>query len=253
MAVIITPEELYYGSPTTLTYGGVDIGGTTEPPTVNIEITEAHPDFQNAAGPVVGTSIITDVMASVELTVNQLTAEKLAWALPGATSAGGTGTLTTGGGSTTLTADVAAGATVIPVAATTNLLVGDKVRIGDAGEYEFRTISVITGLNLTLSTALGRGHDTGDAVVETDDLGGGTTITWTAGRVPTSAYKTLVLIGSGLDGRTMTTTLTNAYSSENISIPFGKGEFGGLTMRFVAYYDASTPLVVPFSIAFATA
>jgi hypothetical protein len=252
MAVIITPEELYYGSPTTLTYGGVDIGGTTEPPTVSIEITEAHPDFQNAAGPVVGTSVITDVVAAVELTVNQLTAEKLAWALPGATSAGGTGAITGGGGDTTLTADVSAGDTIIPVAATTGLIVGDNIRIGDEGEYEFREITAINSLNLTVAS-LGRSHDTGDQVVETDDLGGGTTITWTAGRVPTSAYKELVLVGQGLDGRTMTTTLSNAYSSENISIPFGKGEFGGLTMRFVAYYNASTPLVVPFSIAFAEA
>lgn len=253
MPVTITPEELYYGSPTTLTYGGVDIGGTTEPPTVNIEITEATPDFQNAAGPIVGTSVVTDVVASVELTVNQLTAEKLTWALPGSTSTGGTGTITGGGANTTLTADVAAGATVIPVAATTNLAVNDKVRIGDAGEYEFRTVTAINALNVTVTPALGRDHDTGDQVVETDDLGGGTTITWTAGRVPTSAYKTLILVGQGLDGRTMTTTLNNAYSAESISIPFGKGEFGGLTMRFVAYYNAATPLVVPFSIAFATA
>lgn len=253
MAVTITPEELYYGSPTTLTYGGVDVGGTTEPPTVNIEITEATPDFQNAAGPIVGTSVITDVVASVSLTVNQLTAEKLAWALPGATSTTAGGAVTGGGLSTTLTADVAAGDTVIPVAATTGLIVGDNVRIGDAGEYEYRDVTAINALNVTVSPALARAHDTGDAVVETDDLGGGTTITWTAGRVPTSAYKSLVLVGQGLDGRTMTTTLNNAYSSESISIPFGKGEFGGLTMNFVAHYDAASPLVVPFSIAFATA
>ena len=248
MPVTITPEELYYGSPTTLTYGGTDVGGTTEPPTINIEITESKPEFQNAAGPVVGTAVISSVMVSANITVNQMTAEKLLWALPGAASAGGTGTVTSGGASTTLTADVAAGATVIPVAATTNLAVNDKVRIGDAGEYEFRTVSAINALNVTITPALARPHDTGDAVVETDDLGGGTTITWTPGRVPTTAYKELVLVGQGLDGRTMTTTLQNAYSAENISLPFGKGEFRGLSLRFVAHYSSSTPLVVPFSI-----
>jgi len=250
MAVTITPEELYYGSPTTLTYGGVDVGGTTEPPTVNIEITQITPDFQNAAGPIVGTAVITDVVASVELMVNQLTAEKLTWALPGSSSVAGGGAITGGGGNTTLTADVAAGATVIAVASTTGLVAPNIVRIGDTGEYEYRTIASIAALNITLTTALSRPHDVGDQVVETDDLGGGTTITWTAGRVPTSAYKSLVLVGSGLDGRTMTTTLNNAYSSENISLPFGKSEFGGLTMRFVAHYSSTTPLVVPFSIAF---
>jgi hypothetical protein len=150
MAVTITPEELYFGSPTTLTYGGVDIGGTTEPPTLHIEITENHPDFQNAAGPIVGTSVITDI---------------LVWALPGATEVGGV-------------------------------------------------------------------------------------ITWEAGRVPSSAYKDLVLVGQGLDGRTMTVTLENAFSSENLSIPFSKTDWGGLNMNFVGYYDSTTPLEAPFSVQF---
>lgn len=165
MPMTITPEELYYGSPTTLTYGGVDVGGTTEPPTIEFEITEAHPNFQNSAGPVIGTSVITDVMVSVSLLVNQLTAAKLAWALPGAVEAGGV-------------------------------------------------------------------------------------VTWTVGRVPSSAYKDLVLVGQGLDGRTMTFTLLNAYSSENLSIPFGKGEFGGLSMKFVGYYDEDDAYEVPFTVAF---
>ena len=165
MAVTITPEELYFGSPTTLTYGGVDVGGTTEPPTLQIEITENHPDFQNAAGPIVGTSVITDIVVSVSLMVNQMTAAKLAWALPGATEVGGT-------------------------------------------------------------------------------------VTWDAGRVPSSAYKDLVLVGQGLDGRTMTVTIENAFSSENLSIPFSKTSWNGLSMNFMGYYESTTPQEAPFSIAF---
>ena len=165
MATTITPEQLYYGSPTTLTYGGVDVGGTTEPPTVNIDITEFHPDFQNAAGPVEGTAIITDVVVRCELMVNQMTAAKLAWALPGAT--------------------------------------------------------------------------------ETDGV-----ITWSAGRVPSTAYKDLVLVGQGLDGRTMTVTLENAFSSENLSIEYGKGSVSGLSMNFVAFYDPTMPQEVPFTVTF---
>ena len=166
MAITITPEELYFGSPTTLTYGGVDVGGTTEPPTVNIEITKLEPDFQNAAGPVEGTSVITNVLVTCQLMVNQITAAKLAWALPGATEVGGT-------------------------------------------------------------------------------------VTWEAGRVPSSAYKDLVMVGQGLDGRTLTVTLENAFSAESISLPFGKDDFTGMSMNFVAYYDPTTPMEVPFSIAFA--
>lgn len=168
MAITITPEELYYGSPVTLTYGGVDVGGTTEPPTIHIDITEFHPDFQNAAGPVQGTAIITDVLVRCELMVNQMTAAKLAWALPGAEETGGV-------------------------------------------------------------------------------------ITWTTGRVPTSAYQDLVLVGQGLDGRTMTVTIENAFSSENISIQLGKGSVSGLSMNFIGYYDPTSPYEVPFTVEFAAA
>ena len=166
MAVTITPEELYFGSPTTLTYGGTDVGGTTEPPRIFIEITKLEPDFQNAAGPVKNTSVITNVLVRCELMVNQLTAAKLAWALPGASESGGT-------------------------------------------------------------------------------------ITWTAGRVPSTAYKDLVLVGQGLDGRTMTVTIEDAYSAENIELPFGKEEFTGMAMNFIGYYDPTTPMDVPLSVTFA--
>ena len=166
MAVTITPEELYFGSPTTLTYGGVDVGGTTEPPRIIIEITKHEPDFQQAAGPVADTAVISDIIVRCELMVNQMTAAKLAWALPGAEEAGGT-------------------------------------------------------------------------------------ITWTAGRVPSSAYKDLVLVGQGLDGRTLTATIENAYSAENIELPFGKDDFTGMSMNFIGYYDPTTPMEVPFSIALA--
>lgn len=96
MAVTITPEELYFGAPTTLTYGGVDVGGTTEPPRIIIEPTIQRPDFQNAAGPVVGTSVVSEVSVRAEITVNQLTAAKLMWAMPGAEQSGDTITWTAG-------------------------------------------------------------------------------------------------------------------------------------------------------------
>ena len=165
MATTITPEELYYGSPVTLTYGGVDVGGTIEPPTIFFDVTKVTPDFQQAAGPVADTAIISDIIVRCELMVNQMTAAKLAWALPGAEEVAGV-------------------------------------------------------------------------------------ITWEAGRVPSAAYKDLVLVGEGLDGRTMTVTIENALSADNLSIPFGKGEFGGLQMNFIGHYDAATPREVPVTIEF---
>lgn len=253
MATTITPEELYYGSPVTLTYGGVDVGGTTEAPTVNIDITEASPDFQNAAGPIVGTSVITDVMVSASLTVNQMTAQKLAWALPGSSSVTTSIAVVGGGGATTLTAPANVGDTTINVASATGLANNDYIRIGAAGPTaSYRQITNVAGLVLTLDRALSFAHANATSVTEVEGTGE-STITWVAGRVPSASYQPLVLVGQGLDGRTMTTTITNARSAENLSIPFGKGEFGGLSMRFIGHYASTTPTTVPFSIVFGPA
>lgn len=166
MAVTITPEELYFGAPTTLTYGGVDVGGTTEAPRVFIEPEYLTPDFQNAGGPVEGTKVVTGCSVRAEIMVNQLVAAKLIWALPGAANNAGT-------------------------------------------------------------------------------------ITWTIGRVPSSAYLDLVLVGPGLDGRTLTVTVENACPESSIELPFGKDDFTGMALSFIGHYDKTAPLDVPFSLAFA--
>ena len=165
MSVTITPEEVYFGAPTTLTYGGVDVGATLTPPVIHFDITKYDFSPQNAAGPIKGGSVITDVLVRVELTVNQVTGAKLAWALPGASEVAGV-------------------------------------------------------------------------------------VTWTTGRVPSAAYKDLVLVGPGLDGRTMTVTLEDAFSAENLSIELGKANPAGLSMNFMGYYDPTTPYDVPITIEF---
>ena len=166
MAVTITPEELYFGAPTTLTFGGTDVGGTTEPPRVIIEPTYLTPDFQNAGGPIEGTKVVTGCAVRAEIMVNQFVAAKIGWALPGSEEAGGV-------------------------------------------------------------------------------------ITWTIGRVPSDSYKDLVLVGPGLDGRTMTVTIENACPESSIEIPFGKEEFTGMSMTFIGHYLSTAPMEAPFSIAFA--
>ena len=166
MAVTITPEELYFGAPTTLTFGGVDVGGTTEPPRIIIEPTYLTPDFQNAAGPIVDTKVVVGCAVRAEIMVNQFVAAKIGWALPGSEEAGGT-------------------------------------------------------------------------------------ITWTVGRVPSAAYKDLVLVGPGLDGRTMTVTIENACPESSVEIPFGKEEFTGMNLTFIGHYEADAPMTAPFSITLA--
>jgi hypothetical protein len=134
MTSVITPEELYFGAPASLTFGGVECGGTVDAPKVMFDVTTYKPDFKNAKGPIKGTAIVTKVIPSCEFTVNQITAQKLAWAMPGSAS---TTSQSVGqvlaGLDTTLAADPALAATNIKVASVTTVAVGAFVRIGAAG------------------------------------------------------------------------------------------------------------------------
>lgn len=163
MTITIAPEELFFGGPTSITYGGTEVGATITPPKVTITPTLYKPDFQNAIGPVTGAVFVTAVEAKCELTVNQFTAEKLAWALPGAT------------------------------------VVGD-------------------------------------------------TLSWTPGRVASGAFKDLVLIGAGLDGRTIVFTLQNALPEGSLEVSFSKSEISGMNLTFIGYVEETAPLTAPFTI-----
>jgi hypothetical protein len=163
MPTTISPEELFFGAPVSLTYGGTEVGGTVDAPKVQITTTIYTPEFQNAKGPIEGTDIVTKVIVAAEFTVNQFTAEKLAWAMPGSTT-------------------------------------------------------------------------TGD------------TTTWEPGRIPTSAYKTLVLQGEGLDGRAMILSIYNAINVSPLEIDFSNQAIAGLKMRFEGRYDATTPTIAPFAL-----
>jgi len=328
MATTITPEELFFGAPASLTVGGVETGATVDAPKVSIEITEYTPDFQGARGPVKGTKFITKVLLKVALRINEFSATKLGWALPGSVAASGAGALTTAGHSQDLAADTAVGATVVkfpgvtlanPSAAADDIIdtvaahgftvnqrvrfesktggtgitvgtdyfviaanlaattlqvsltlggaavdfstditagvlipaytAGEFVRVGDSGEYEIREIATVGtsgagGTGLTLDSALVLGHDTGDGLAQVDDAGQ-TTITWTPGRVPSGAYKDVILTGIGLDGRSLVVELDDAVSTINAEMEFGDTAIAGLPVEFVAQYDGSAPTVLP--------
>lgn len=86
---VIAPEELLFGTPTSIKYGGVEVGATIDPPTWTVTPQLYKPDFQNAVGPVTGAVFITGAEVKCDLTVNEFTAAKLAWAMPGAVETGG--------------------------------------------------------------------------------------------------------------------------------------------------------------------
>lgn len=163
MATVILPEELVFGAPTSLTYGGTEVGGTIDAPKIQITTTVYTPEFQNAKGPIKGTDIVTKVVVAAEFTVNQFTAEKLAWAMPGA-------------------------------------------------------------------------ETTGD------------TTTWEPGRIPSSAYKDLTLVGEGLDGRQIVFTIYDAINVSPLELDFGNQSIAGLKMRFEGRYGSTTPNVAPFAL-----
>lgn len=333
MSTVIVPEAMYFGAPTSLTIGGVEVGATLEAPKLAFDIDAYTPEFKNAKGPVKGTTIIRRVIPRLEILVNELTAVKMAWAMPGVTSSVGTGGTTASGHDEVLAADAAAGATVIkfpgvalanPSAAVDDIIdtqaahgfvagqrvmfesitggaglaaltpyyviaanlaattlkvsltaggaaidfttditagvlipaytAGEYLKIGDAGETEIRSIAVggvgtsgSGGTGLTLNAALSMAHDAGDAILQVVDAGT-TLLTWTPGRVPTSAYKDVVAVGPGLDGRIMTVTIFDALSTEPIEMDLDDEEMTGLALSMIGQYDQATPTVVPFSV-----
>ena len=113
MTTTIDSTALFFGAPASLTVGGVENGATITAPKATVEATLYAPDFQGAVGPISGAVFVTKIKAAVEFDVNELTAAKIARAVPGSTSVVGTGATSVNGHSQTLAADSAAGATVI--------------------------------------------------------------------------------------------------------------------------------------------
>lgn len=134
MTTIVDPDAIFSGAPVSLTYGGVECGSTTSAPKLNLDVESGAPAFTNAGGPVRNTRGIRKIIPSVELQVNEITAQKLGWAMPGATvvSSQSVG-VTRAGLDTTLGADPALGATLIRLASVTTVAAGDFIRIGAAG------------------------------------------------------------------------------------------------------------------------
>lgn len=169
MATTVDPNAIWSGAPVSLTYGGVECGATTGVPKLDLAVTEGAPEFTNAGGPVEGTRGIRKIIPSVEIVVNEITAQKFAWAMPGATA---TSSASVGqvkaGLDTTLAADPALGATNLKVTSVTTVVVGDFVRVGAAGVAATEANSEIVEV-LTVGTAGGAG--TGLDVQ--NDAGGG--------------------------------------------------------------------------------
>lgn len=137
MTTTIDADAIFSGAPVSIRFGGVEVGSTTSAPKLALEVESGAPAFKNAGGPVKGTRGIRRIVPSVELTINEITAQKLAWAMPGATA---TSTASVGqtrsGLSTTLGADPALAATLIRLTSVTTVNTGEFIRIGPATPTE---------------------------------------------------------------------------------------------------------------------
>jgi hypothetical protein len=164
MATTIDASAIFSGAPVSLTYDGVECGATISAPKFGIEVESGAPVFTNAGGPVKGTAINRKAVPSVEFEVNEITAQKLAWALPGCTA---TSSASVGqpraGLTTTLAADPALGATIISLTSVTTVNVNDFIRIGTTLTEAACEVVKVT----TVGTAGG-----GNTVVE-NSAGGG--------------------------------------------------------------------------------
>lgn len=151
---------------------------------------------------------------------------------------------------TTLALDAPAGATNIRLAAVAGLVVGSIVRFGDFGGYETRTLTAVGtagagGTGVSFLAPLSRAHDAGDWAVEVTALGQ-VTVQPVAGRIPSAAYRDVILRGVGLDGLPLVVELDNALSLVNQDIPFSDDDWSGFPVELEAYYDMAAPTVVPF-------
>jgi hypothetical protein len=248
MATTIDSTALFFGAPASLAVGGVEVGATTTPPKATIEATQYAPEFQGAGGPVSGAVFNTKIKAVIEFDVNEITGAKLAWNMPGSTSVVGSAAVTAGGLSTTVDVDTAAGATVIPITSTTALAAGHWLKIGDPGNTEVRQVlSVAAAVSATLTQAMSRAHHATEPAVQVDDAGT-TVTTWRTGRVASDEFQSVVLDGTGVDGRHLKITVTNALSDGKLNIEMSDSAVAGSHVVMTGYYDGSDPTLAPVSI-----
>lgn len=203
MATTINPSAIFSGAPVSITFGGVECGATTEVPKLSLDVEAGGPEFTNAGGPVVSTRITRRIIPSVELTVNEMTAQKIAWALPGATASSSQSVgQVVAGLDTTLAADPALGATNLKVASVTTVTAGQFVRVGAAGvaatEADSEVLRVITvgtigggGTGLDVENSAG-----GGALLDHANAAEVKTITGTILAAPAAAGATNVKVDS---------------------------------------------------------
>lgn len=166
----IQPDLLFYGAPATITVDGTEVGATFEGTSIQISY-ETNADKTRPQGGrtriVKGLLFVKSATCKVRFRVNEFTAEKLGWAMPGSTSS-------------------VAGST--------------------------------------------------------------TTIQPVAGRVPSTAYKNVVVSGVGLDGLPLVVELDDAISVIDTDFPFNDDDWSGFALEMEATGDPADIEAIPWRV-----
>jgi hypothetical protein len=177
MTAAIQPDRMFFGAPASLTVDGEEQGTSFDPPKVTVEYTTNADKTtpQGARSKIKGLLFVKTAVCKVVFRVNEWTALKLGWVLPGAaaTSSESVGQVVAGL-VTTLAADPDLGATTISLTSVSTVNVNDFIRIGTTlTEAACEIVKVTTvgtngGGNTIIENSAGGGllidHGNGEAV-----------------------------------------------------------------------------------------
>lgn len=199
---IIGHGEIFYRAPNVLT-AWTSVGVTMDDAIARIGFANSNPSdtLNGVDGAIRGLDYMRVESAEIEFTLPELSATKLALAVPGAVSTAGVITETAAGFTTTLAAATVVGATNIKLTAVTGLNVGDYIGIdvvaGGLREYR-RATTVGTlgagGTGVTFRDPLLQAHASGVVVIETDGDGKTEVTPPLVRRQPMSVYNDWALV-----------------------------------------------------------
>jgi hypothetical protein len=165
-----TAQEIFIGAGDVYVDDNL-VGATMDNNLFRVVQEKGTPDLNGVPGPLEGLDYISSETAELEVTVPELSADKLGYAVPGAVSTAqdAIGVPTGGGASTDLASPSIVGATQIVVSSATGIVISDVLQIGAAGAREFRTVTSIAGApTIDLDAPLASAHAATDPVVEVD-------------------------------------------------------------------------------------
>lgn len=253
MAAVITPANIILGAGQAY-YRALDVltawssvGATMDDTAMRIAQSWFRPDLNDMLGPIQEMDYLTEQNAELEFTMVEVAGDKLALAVPGATSTTGVTTATGGGGSTTLAAAAAIGDVSVDLAAATGFAVGDFMKIG-ASNFEYRQITGLAGTIASFRDPLQVARASGVAVIETDGDGKIEITGASVRRQPASSYNQWALVAEAPSGYYELELASGISTTDSAEISFGDETVGGIRTTIGSRYNGQTPNTSPWTL-----